>query len=179
MKRLFIIGWMIAVCQCALSQDPALKRNYYLKASVWETGQSSKEAYVADVNDTALILSTTPVQFRRTFMNTSSVSYGNLGTIKLHRYGNISRGIGIGALIGGVTGGTIAVAANSRPCADCKGGGAGVALVAGTISGGFFGALIGVIVGAASEKRFVIGGNQEKFNKMRLSVLEMTYRKSR
>ena len=178
MKRLVILGCIVCISQFGLAQDSTARRAYYLKASVSESNMKTSDLYLADVNDTAVVVSADPARFRHAFMNANIIGYQNLKVISVHRKGNVGRGALTGALIGGV--GVGALAASVVQCHDCGGSqGRGVAFLAGALTGGFFGGLIGGIIGAGNERRFVIGGDKKKFDRMRLSVLEMAYGKSR
>lgn len=181
MKRLLILTLVIFLCQSVLAQDSASRWSsrlaYYLKASVSQSNKKTSNLYLADVNDTAVFLTADPARFRQPFMTTNNIAYQNLQVISVHRRGSFGRGALTGGLIGGLSVGAIAAA--STQCHDCSGPGVrGLAFVGGAIVGGFIGGLIGGIIGGSTERRFIIGGDKQKFDKMRLSVLEMAYGKS-
>jgi hypothetical protein len=177
MKRLLILGCITCIFQSSPAQKSSKRWAHYLKASVSESNKKSNDLYLADVNDTAVFLSADPARFRLAFMNTDSIRYQDLRVISVHRRGNVGRGALKGALIGGL--GTGIIAATTIQCNDCADSGTrGLAFLGGGLAGGFLGALFGSIIGGASERRFIIGGDKKKFDKMRLTVLEMAYGKS-
>ena len=180
MKRLLFLSCLIVLSYCALSQDSSrTKKNYYLLATVTENNKKLPEAYLANVNDSAVMLSPDPVQFRHSFLNANLINYQQIEAVSLRRKGNVGRGIGRGALIGGLGLGTVLAVASQGTCQDCDPRGlAGAAFLGGALVGGFVGGLIGGIINGTLEKRFIIGGDKKKFDKMRLSVLEMAYRKN-
>ena len=88
MKRLVILGCIVCICQSVPAQDSTKRRAYYLKASVSESNMKNNDLYLADVNDTAVVVSTDPARFRHAFMNTNIIGYQNLKVISVHRRGN-------------------------------------------------------------------------------------------
>jgi hypothetical protein len=178
MKALLLIVLAICCCQALFSQDTVLKKNYYLKARIWEPNQTTRDFYVADVNDTALLLVNDPVKFRQGGLTANALSYQNMDVILLKRKGSVGRGLWKGAVLGAILGG-ITGAVTYKKCEDCFFDfGIGTDIAAGAIAGTGVGAVFGAFFGAISSKRFTIGGNKDKFEKMRLSVLDMAYRKT-
>ena len=178
MKALLFIGCALCCCQLVLAQQPLLKNNYYLKARVWQINQPAHDWYVADVNDSAVLLAQDPVKFRQSGLSSANLNYQQVEMVFLKRKGSVGRGLWKGALGGMVLGGIIG-AITYKKCDDCwLDLGVGVDIAAGAILGTGGGGIIGMIVGALSGKHFTIGGNKQKFDEMRLSVLDMTYRKA-
>lgn len=177
MKVLLLIG--CALCCCLLhAQEPVLKKNYFLKATIWETNRTVHHSYVADVTDTALLLTASPVTFRQSLLSPTMLNYQQVGEIELMRRGNVGRGLWKGIVIGTVSGGVVG-AVTYRKCNDCWFDfGVGANIAAGAILGAAVGAVVGTISGALSRKFFVINGSKDKFDQMKLSVLDMAYRKS-
>jgi len=160
----------------AHGQDPSLQKKITIK--IWVTTDGKAYAgYLADITDSTLVIAQTPVQFRQAFLNTQPIAYNSLSVVTYKRKGAVGRGIWIGGLSGMVAGG-ITGAITYRPCNECLWDfGAGYDVLGGALIGLGVGALTGGIIGALSSKTITIGGNKEKFNKMRKNVLDMTYRK--
>lgn len=179
MKRIFLLGCAICFCQVLFAQDTVLKREYYIKARVWETTGKMHNLYLADINDTAVILSAKPISFRRSFTDANALNYQQIDIAVVKRRGSVGRGILFGSLSGMVLGGLVG-AITYRKCDECIWDfGIGGDIAAGAILGTGSGALIGGVIGALAQKRFVIGGNKQKFDQLRLSVLDMAYRPAR
>jgi hypothetical protein len=178
MKALLIIGCVVCCCQILHAQDSVLKKNYILKANIWESNRPVREFYLVNVTDTALLLAAEAVTFRQSLLNPTMLSYRQVNVVTLQRKGSIGRGLWKGALGGMVLGGIIG-AITYKDCDDCFiDFGIGADIAAGAILGTGGGAVIGVIVGALARKKFTINGNKEKFDEMKLSVLDMAYRKT-
>ena len=176
MKAIFLLCCTVLFCQLAFSQDTTLKKNYYIKLRLWQTNGPTRDLYLADINDTALIISSEPVNFRKSIMNTTAVSYPQVEMATVKRRGSVGRGILIGGL-SGLIGGGIVGAATYKRCDDCLWDfGVGPNIAAGSILGAGAGVLTGAIVGALAQKKFIIGGQRNKFEALRLSVLDMAYR---
>lgn len=178
MKVLLFIGCALCCCQVIFAQQPVLKHNYYLKARVWQTNQPVREWYMADVTDSAVLLVQDPVKFRQSGLSATSLNYQQVDVMFLKRKGSVGRGLWKGALGGMILGGIVG-AITYKKCDECwLDFGIGADIAAGAILGTGGGGIIGMIVGALSGKHFTISGNKEKFDHMRLSVLDMAYRKS-
>lgn len=178
MKRLIILTTILTLCQAAFAQDTISKAKFIIKARVWTNeARYSQATYVVDVTDSAIVVAEDRARFRQDFMNANTIPYQQLNVVSANRKGSFGRGALTGALIGGVSGAALGAAAASSTCSDCAnpGGMAWLGGLAGGLTGGFLGALVGGIIGGGSERRFVIGGDKKKFDKMRLSVLEMAY----
>src|SRR5215212_1478738 len=108
MKRLLILGCIVCIYQSVPAQENTKRWAYYLKASISESNMKNSDLYLADVNDTAVVVSTDPARFGQAFMNTNIIGYQNLKVISVHRKGNFGRGALTGALVGGVGLGALA-----------------------------------------------------------------------
>lgn len=119
-----------------------------------------------------------------------NIHYGNIEVVRLKRKGSFGRGMLQGALIGFATGAiTGLIMGDDPPCSpsqqDFFGLGnafceafritAGQKAVGIGSAGAVGGALIGGIIGIVARKRFIIGGNKEKFQKMQMSVMDRMY----
>lgn len=176
MKAMFIVGCAIFLCHSLNAQDTVLKKNYFIKARILDKSGDMRVYYLANITDSAVVLSPTPASFRRGLSSMTTVNYQQIDIAIIKRRGSVGRGILIGSIAGIVAGG-ITGGITYKKCDDCIWDfGVGPHIAAGSILGVGSGALIGAIVGALAEKRFIIGGNKQKFDKLRLSVLDMAYR---
>lgn len=176
MKAIFLLCCTVLFCQFVFSQDTILKKNYYIKMRVWQTNAPTRDLYLADINDTALIVSNQPMNFRKSMMNTTAISYPQLEMATVKRRGSVGRGMLMGGLIGMIGGGIVG-AATYKKCDDCIWDfGVGPNIAAGSILGTATGVLTGAIIGALAQKKFIIGGQRNKFEALRLTVLDMAYR---
>ena len=142
------------------------------------TDQQPPTVYLVDVSDSAAVYMGTPVRFRALAPNagTKSLSYDQIEVATVQRKGAVGRGILFGGLGGMVLGGIIG-AITYKPCNPCfLDFGIGFDIMTGSSIGLLGGGLIGGITGALSKKIFRIGGNKEKFQAMRLSVLDRAYK---
>ena len=139
--------------------------------------------YLAGMTDSTIVMVKAPVIFDHaiTGNNTSSIAYQNLSEVSISRKGSVGRGILFGAL-GGMFVGAVAGYISYKPV-NCEGSlicfdfGPGYDAAAGASIGTLAGAMVGGIIGALARKKFVIGGNKNKFTHMKENVLDMTYRK--
>lgn len=156
-------------------QDSTLRRNASFKTTIRTTnGEKISHVYLADLNDTAAIFMRSYVRFRSADANaaTTSIPYSQIESATLRRKGSIGKGILIGTLGGAIIGRVIA--GSSRGCRDCATG--RFITFAGTFAGALGGGFLGLLTGAILEnKQFSIGGKKEKFDKMKLSVLDRAY----
>ncbi|HEY0680290.1 MAG TPA: glycine zipper family protein [Chitinophagaceae bacterium] len=181
MKRLLLLTCLAILCsQAIFSQDTLLRKNYIVKTKLLKINDSVYNVYLADINDTALLLSRTPVSFRSYISeNPYSVNFDQIRDVTLSRKGNAGRGILIGVITGAVVGGIIG-AITYQGCDNCfLDFGIGFDITIGAFLGSIGGGLTGLIIGSSKKRQFSVGGGRDNFNRMRLSVLDMTYRKVR
>ena len=82
-----------------------------------------------------------------------------------------------GMLVGGIAGYISYKPVNCQGSMICFDFGPGMDAAAGASIGSVAGAMMGGILGAVAKKKFIIGGNRNKFAHMKTNVLDMTYRK--
>ena len=182
MKRLLLACCLLQLSVLLYAQDSTLfKRNIVLKTRIVKLNDSTYNVHLADINDTSLIVTGAVIRFRSSFMNVnaSGMHYSELQSVVLRRKGSTGRGILFGALGGAVAGGIIG-AVTYKECDGCfLDFGIGFSIATGSILGTLGGGLVGGILGALAKKIFIIGGNKEKFQQMKLSVLDMAYRQKK
>jgi hypothetical protein len=174
---LFLTTFLLQTSYSIGQQNPPLRKLTY-KISITDSGMRELEGYLFNATDTSLKVSHWPVKFGFDAAlkdNFKEVPYHQISEIKLKR----SHSAGRGALIGTVTGLVIGAAAGLiegddppeywfRVTAGEK------ALIYGALGAGG-GAVIGTIIGAIAKKKFIIGGNKEKFDAMKQNVMNKAY----
>jgi len=157
-----------------------------LKVAVRDSIQRIDFGYLAGMSDSGIVMVKSPVVFDHSLTGTTAntICYQNLSELKIHRKGSVGRGILIGGLTGMMVGGVAGLISYKKPSAYCENTslcvtwdfGPGYNAAAGASVGTLVGAAIGGIIGALAKKKFIIGGNRNKFAHMKASVLDMTYR---
>ncbi|MEO7835839.1 MAG: hypothetical protein ABIR50_10995 [Ginsengibacter sp.] len=180
--------------QKASSDDTiSLKKRIY-KISMITSDSKKVNGYLANLSDSNLYLSPSPLHISLDNSNNhlSSYSYDHLVKIEIKRKAAAGRSALQGALIGLTAGAITGLALGSDPVLTYNNADDpfGILLIglsnafrmtAGdkAVVGGFFGAasgaLIGVLVGTLVKKKFIIGRNKEKFQAMKQNVLERLY----
>lgn len=141
------------------------------------------KGYLSHLNDSTFYISVVPVLFGAPDQrNKNRFSYPAIAQVILKRKGNVGKGILLGTLSGAAIGAIIGLVTYQEP--DCGPGtwfcldfGPGFSALGGGIIGAFGGGLIGGIAGASAKKTFSIGGKKEKYDAMKMSVLERAYSK--
>jgi hypothetical protein len=194
MKQLIIASAILVfLVQVLGAQDSIPKKRYY-KTTIRLVSGPVIRGFVAVINDSALLVSKTPVplqanNYPRSMMK--RVDYSDLRQVRLQRKAAVGRGILYGALIGFATGFIAGVAQGNDPdkhytiqdflgtgysySYTIKGTTALEKAASGGVVGGIGGMLIGGIIGAFAHKTFVIGGTKKKFTEMRTEVLQRIY----
>lgn len=201
-KSIYLLGLYLlgistqitAVAQKVFTGDsiPLKKRIY--KVSIITTGQKKNTGYLTNLTDSNLYLSTSPLHFGsgKTSNHLSEYSFNHLEKIEIERKGIVIRSAWQGALIGLIAGVITGLVSGDDPPApvydnpnDPFGSAlyvlasfrmtAGEKAAAGGIVGAGTGALIGALVGSLTKKKFIIGGNRQKFHSMRENILEKLY----
>jgi hypothetical protein len=179
MKQVLSLLMVILLLQ-AKAQDslPVKKRIFKVKA-LTVTGQSLS-GYLNQVTDTALLLSNKKVIFNpysTARKELTQVDYPDIREVYIRRKGTtgstmlIAAAIGMGTgMITGLISGDDEGMNEGSWCILCMTAGEKAAVygMVGIVGGG----MIGAIIGAVARKTFVIGGQQPKFDSMRLSLLE-------
>ena len=105
---------------------------------------------------------------------------GQIQSFTIQRKGAMGSAIGLGALIGGITGGI--VGAVTTPKSDCSPNcifpenfDKTLNAVTGLLIGMGAGGLTGFLIGKGKQKKFIIGGNKQKFLDLHAELMEKAY----
>lgn len=210
-KSINLLGFCLLVMSTNLSvmaqkidtdDSIELKKRIY-KVSIITSDSKKSTGYLANLSDSNLYLSPSPLPFSSVKINDrlSYYPYDGIEKIEIKRKAAAGRGAWQGALIGlaaGVIGGLVSgddpVAPTYYPTYnnpnDPFGTALGIAfsnmsnvfrMTAGEkavtlgIVGAGTGSLIGALVGSLVKKKFIIGRNKQKFHAMRQNILEKVY----
>lgn len=182
MKAVFTLAFSLLFLIAISSDSIPLRRISYKTELVTVDGEIQK-GYLSHLNDSTFYISDVPVLFGSPDQrNKNRFSYPVIAQVSLRPKGSVGRGILFGALGGAAIGALIGLVTYQEP--DCELGswvcidfGPGFSALGGGIIGTFGGGLIGGIAGASAKKTFSIGGKKEKFDAMKMSVLERAYSK--
>ena len=176
----------------------SLKKRIY-KISIITSESEKVNGYLANLSDSGLHVSDTPIRISLDNLNNyqSSYSYYHLEKIEIKRKAAAGRGAWQGALIGLAAGAIVGFASGDDPVAptynnpnDPLGSAIGnvfssvynsVRMTAGekAVLGGFVGAvtatLTGALIATLVKKNFIIGRNKEKFQAMKQNILKRLY----
>lgn len=171
----------------------ALKKRIY-KISIITSDSKKVNGYLANLSDSNLYLSPTPLRLSLDKSNNylSSYPYDHLEKMEIKRKAAAGRGAWKGALIGLAAGAIVGFASGDDPVSTYNNPNDPLgtlftdlanafSMTAGEKAGalGFVGAgtgaLIGTLVGTLVKKKFIIGRNKEKFQAMRQNILEKLY----
>jgi hypothetical protein len=188
MKRFSSIGltsifivFITLIFQTGVAQDSLTLRKVTYKANITFVDKRFVKDYLLDISDTSLLTVHLPAKFRRQGMQMQStaVPYMQIDNVIIQRKGSAGRGALIGLVTGTVLGGIVG-AVTYKDCGDCfLDFGIGFDIGVGAFLGSVGGTLTGLLVGSLLKKRFIINGQKEKFEQMKLSVLDMAYRKQK
>lgn len=186
MKQLTTGIWLTLISAISLAQEARVPKKIVLKVAMKDSIQRVDQGYLAGLADSGIVLVKGPVAFDHSLKGTNAniIAYQNLSEVRIQRKGSVGRGVLFGALSGMVVGGVVGYMSYHKPV-PCDGStlcitwdfGPGYDALGGAILGTVSGAIIGGIIGAVGKKKFVIGGNRNKFSHMKQNVLDMTYRK--
>ncbi len=171
----------------------SLKKRIY-KISIITSDSTKVNGYLANLSDSNLYLSPSPLRLSLDNSNNylSSYSYDHLEKIEIKRKAGAGRGAWQGALIGLAAGAIAGFASGDDPVSTYNnpndpfgtlftGISNSLSLTAGEkamalgFGGAATGALIGALVGTLVKKKFIIGRNREKFQAMKQNILEKLY----
>jgi hypothetical protein len=171
------------------AQDSAVLKKISFRITILDPENKETKGWLSQINDSSVEISNRSQHFARPSINHSysTIDYSRVSAIKLKR----NNGAGRGAIIGALTGLVIGVAAglisgdDERVPANQDLFGlanafkmtAGEKALVGGIAGGAVGAGLGALMGTLIKKTFIIDGKKEKFDEMRLNVLDKAYRK--
>ena len=192
MKHFFtFISCLILSTQFSIAQDGLIKKKLYYKITVVDKQKTTTKGYLATIKDTTVQISPVPVRLAYGTGNLKSITqkgYGQIEEISLKRKGGAGRGAWKGAVVGvliGVAAGFIegddapCVYDTNNPfdyswCTATNTSATEKAALYGLL-GGTAGSGIGALLGAVLKKKFIIGGNEEKFDAMKANVLNKAY----
>lgn len=197
---LLLCGSINTVHSQKIGTDDTLtfKKRLY-KTSITCMDGEKGAGYLANLSDSILYISDSPLHFGTVKIDDHSFGYpyNHLEKIEIKRKGAVGRGAWKGALIGLAAGVITGFVSGDDPVApvynnpndpfgNAIGNGlsilsnsfrmtAGEKAAAGAIAGAGTGALIGALVGTLAKKKFIIGGNRQKFHSMSENILEKLY----
>jgi len=191
LKLIFLL-FLSAALQHADAQDSArMPAKISFRIKVTDAAYEETKGWLANINDSAVMISNRTINFsnmRKTKIEVQTFDYRQIKTLQLKS----KNGAGRGALYGAISGLVIGVAAgfiagddpHVPASQDLFGLGeafrmtAGDKALVGGIAGAAIGSGLGAIVGALVKKTFIIDGKKEKFDEMRLNVLDKAYGKN-
>lgn len=184
--RLLFFLFLICICKSDNAQGNNGNDSLNLKLRIYKANIlsfSKKEytkGYLANLSDSALQLSSSPVYFSasNTKNNFSAAyNYDQLKKVIIIRKGAVGRGVGYGALIGlgaGVITGLTGTSGESSSDYFLFSPGQEVAFTG--ILGAVAGALIGAIIGGLAHQTFIINENKNQYDSMRESIFSKLFR---
>jgi len=185
MKQFTTAFSLMLMTTMSFAQEARVSKKIILKVAASDSIQRVDHGYLAGLSDSGIVMVKGPIVFDPSLKGTTAntIPYNNLSEIKVQRKGSVGRGILFGALGGMFVGAIAGYASYKTP--TCHGNpncivwdfGPGYDALGGAILGTAGGAIIGGVIGAVAKKKFVIGGNKNKFQHMKENVLDMTYRK--
>jgi hypothetical protein len=156
------------------AQD-SLKKEKIFKAVI-NPSTTHMTGFLANIADSSVYLSSTPalLQFRMVNTNLEKFDYRKIDEIKIHRKGSVGKGVLIGSIAGMITGAIISAATYKEPVPGewntlfqfSK----GETIFAGALFGAMVGAGTGAIIGAVSSRTYLINGNWENLEEMKMNL---------
>ena len=179
--KLLIIAFIFFTQQASANTIDTLplKHRVY-KTTILDYKNQSSFGYLSEIKDSVVMLSPAPITFNSIFSdnnNIRSFNYKDISTVSIRRTGSTGRGILIGALTGLATGIIAGFVEGDDPPEYWFAMTAGEKAIGYGALGSVAGAGIGAIIGAISKKKFTIGSKKEKFDEMRMNVLQRAYGK--
>lgn len=161
----------------SLAQTPIARKITY-KISVQDSSPTPVNGYLFNLTDSSLKVGFWPVAFANPVAgqeNFREIDYKNISEVSLKRNHGAGRGAWKGAVVGVLSGVIVGLVEGGdseeywfRMTAGEK------ALIYGGM-GAAAGSGIGALIGAITKKRFVIGGNRERFDEFKANVLTKVY----
>jgi hypothetical protein len=167
----------ITLCNALAPQAVAdsLPRNFWkFRTTIVTNTAEMQTGYLYKIDDstlhvTAVMLSGNTVPNGK--LNVQEYKYADINSVKLKRHNSIGRGMLFGGLIGFGTGSLIGFASGDDSKDQLFAMTAGAKAIGLGMLMGTTGALVGLILGAVAHKKFIIGGNREKFQEMKTDLL--------
>jgi hypothetical protein len=171
MKQLSLITCLALAMTNSYSQEGRLPRGKTLNIVMVDSIQSRSSGYLAAIGDSGIICLRSPVSFNQRFLNENHniVPYWNLSKVFIQKKGSVVRGMWIGGLSGMAVFGLAAAVSSARSEI-------GVDVPVVLSVGALYGTIVGGFIGVLSRKKFIIGRNKEKFDEMKKTILDMTYK---
>lgn len=169
---------LLLAAQFSIAQDKPLIRKLTYIISITDSELQTVKGYLLNMTDSSVKVGHWPVMFGNAAVgkeNHKEVNYRQISEITLKRNHGAGRGAWKGAVIGALIGAAAGFIEGGDP------GEYWLAMTAGEkalIYGGMGAAAgtgIGALIGALVRKKFIIGGNKEKFDEMKTSVLNKAY----
>ena len=185
MKQISSLVVLALLAANSFSQEGRQPKRITLKVSVVDSIQRVDYGYLAGLADSGIVMTKAPVIFDHSLKgtNANTIAYQNLSQVTIKRKGSVGRGILFGAIGGMFVGGLVGyISYKPMNCQDaliCWDFGPGYDAAAGASLGTLAGGIAGGIIGALARKTFIIGGKRNKFEHLKESVLDMTYRNSK
>jgi len=151
-------------------QDSLINPVFYM-AYIYQPHRHSVKGYLVTINDSSLYISQNrmPLSFDNTnFSYFEKFDYSSIEKVKVRKPKVMGRSVITGAIIGIVTGAIIGFALGDDT--GWFGFTAGEKAVVGGIIGGGVGSAVGAIVGNESAKKFLINGEWESLQEMKISL---------
>lgn len=190
---------IITVAQKSITDDTIKLKKRIFKVSFITVDTKKSSGFLANLSDSNLYLSQSPIHFSVARIDDLSMgySYNHLEKIEIKRKGAVGRGALKGALIGLATGMISGLISGDDPVVPAYDNSndpfgsaisnvfinisnslrmtAGEKAIGYGIMGAGTGALIGALLGGLAKRKFFIGRNKQKFNAMRENILEKLY----
>lgn len=179
--------FLFAICICNIVNAQAnnggdslqLKPRIY-KASIFANKvkePTTDYGYLANLSDSGLQLSSSPIYFSPNNKNnfSSVYNYDQLKKVIIIRKGAVGRSAGYGALIGLGIGVITGLAHGDDPPGFLSFSAGAYATLFG-ITGAEAGSLLGVIIGFGARQTFIIDGDKNKYDSMRQSIFNNLFR---
>ena len=168
MKPLFII------CLCTIcffqvkgqNNQTSSKKIIVYKVKIYDRNHNKIEGLLEKISDSSI----------KILGNNHFFSFAQIEKIKFRRIASTGRGMMYGALIVGSTGGLLGLADGNDPKNDFLSTTAGEKAAAGLLAGALVGAMIGGVVGGLSNQSFLINGDYQRFNFMKVEMDRKVFR---
>jgi len=174
MKQLKIIGTLSIFFFLTGHAQDSLKKEKIFKAVI-NPSSTHMTGFLATIADSSVFLSNTPavLQFRFVNTNLEKLNYRKIMEIKLQRKGSVGKGVLIGSLTGMLAGAIIAAVTYKAPAPNYWNHfkyTEGETVFAGALFGAIVGAGTGAIFGAISYRKYLINGNWENLEEMKMDL---------
>ncbi|MBC7826274.1 MAG: hypothetical protein H7122_00905 [Chitinophagaceae bacterium] len=174
-----VLSILLLAAQHAIGQVRLPIRKLTYKILMADSVRYTK-GYLYDINDTAVKISHWPVRFRNDPAmndNLKEVTYRQISEITLKRSRGAGRGAWKGAITGLLVGVSVALIGGDHPEKYWFHFGIQEKVATYGVLGAAAGTGIGALIGGLAKKKFIIGGNKEKFDEMKANVLDKVYGK--